>query len=426
VTYTYKHTLYACYLGYITQAIVNNLAPLLFVIFQDQFGISFEMIGRLILLNFGMQIVVDALAARYVDRIGYRTAAVAAHLFSAAGLVGLSVLPRLMPSPYVGLSMAVVIYAIGGGLIEVLISPIVQSLPGDAKASAMSLLHSFYCWGQMGVVLVTTILIRAFGAGIWYVLPLLWALVPLYNLVRFVQVPLMPPLADGQQLSFRQLLTSNAFVIALILMMCAGSSELTMSQWSSLFAEKGLRVSKLMGDLMGPCLFAVFMGVGRTIYGVWGHKIHLEKALMASGALCVACYALTVFSRNPLLGLLGCAVCGFSVSLMWPGTLSLTADTYPRGGTAMFGLLAIFGDVGGSVGPWMAGVVSDVAQRSSGLAALGAANNWNMEQLGLKVGLLIAMIFPLILFAGIILLRRARARLAQDADQAALPVIGAG
>jgi fucose permease len=406
LAYTHKHTLYACYLGYITQAIVVNLAPLLFVIFQNTFGISFEMIGRLILINFGTQIVIDILAARYVDRIGYRPAAVAAHIFSAAGLIGLSVLPRVMATPYTGLTIAVVIYAIGGGLIEVLISPIVNSLPGDAKASAMSLLHAFYCWGQMGVVLGTTLLIKLLGADIWYALPILWALVPIYNVFRFLKVPLMPTLPPGQQMHVRRLVSSDAFIIALILMMCAGASELTMSQWSSLFAEKGLHVSKLVGDLLGPCLFAVLMGIGRTMYGVWGHKIHLERTLMASGALCVLCYAVTVFSPNPVVALLSCAVCGFSVSLMWPGMLSLTSAAFPKGGTLMFGLLAVFGDVGAAIGPWLAGVLSDVVQKSSRLAAYGAANNLNMEQLGLKAGLLLGMVFPLALFAGVVMLRR--------------------
>ncbi len=405
MSHTYKQTLHACYLGYITQAIVNNIAPLLFIIFQTEFNISFEMIGRLILINFGTQIVADFLAVRYVDRIGYRTAAILAHLFSAAGLIGLGLLPKLLPSPYLGLVIAVMIYAIGGGLIEVMISPIVDSLPGDAKASAMSLLHSFYCWGQMGVVLVTTLLLSALGTHIWFLLPVAWSIVPLYNLVKFLKVPLIPPLPDGVKQPLKELFSSNGFIIALILMLCAGSSELTMSQWSSLFAEKGLLVPKLVGDLLGPCLFAVFMGAGRALYGFWGHKIQLKKALMASAVLCVLCYAVTVFVHIPWVALLSCALCGFSVSLMWPGTLSLTSATYPRGGTAMFGLLAVFGDLGASIGPWLAGVISDLAQKSGQLLAFGVANNLNPDQVGLKSGLLFAIIFPLLLFAGTALMK---------------------
>lgn len=405
MTYTYKHTLYACYLGYITQAIVNNLAPLLFIIFQDEFGISFEMIGRLILINFGTQIAADFFALKYVDRIGYRTAAVAAHLFCAAGLIALGILPRVMPTPYSGLVIAVVIYAIGGGIIEVMISPIVESLPGEQKASAMSLLHSFYCWGQMGVVFITTILLWMMGAGAWFVLPILWALVPIYNLFRFLRVPLLPTIPEHEKTPFRQLFASHVFVIALILMMCAGATELTMSQWSSLFAQKGLGVPKLAGDLLGPCLFAILMGTGRAFYGVLGHRIPLKGALAASGALAAVCYAVTVFVHNPVIALLGCALCGLAVALMWPGTISLSAAAYPKGGTAMFGALAIFGDVGASIGPWMAGFVSDAAQQSSRLLAWGAASGLHPEQVGLKSGLFVAIVFPLLLVAGVMFLR---------------------
>lgn len=406
MTYTYRHTLFACYLGYITQAIVNNLAPLLFIIFQDEFGISFEMIGRLILINFSTQIAADVFALHYGDRIGYRKMAVTAHLFCAVGLIALGVLPKTLPSPYTGLVTAVVIYAIGGGIIEVMISPIVDSLPGEEKASAMSLLHSFYCWGQMGVVFVTTLLIWIMGTTPWFVLPILWSLVPIYNLFRFLKVPLMPTIPEHEKIPLRRLFTSNVFIIALVLMVCGASSELTMSQWSSLFAEKGLGVPKIVGDLLGPFLFAFFMGMGRALYGVFGSRIELTGALWASGLLCIVCYAVTVFALNPVTALLGCAVCGFSVALMWPGTISLSAATFPRGGTALFGALAVFGDVGASVGPWTAGIVSDLAQRSSRLVTLGAANGLYPEQVGLKTGLFVAMIFPLVLVAGVILWKR--------------------
>lgn len=386
--YTYKHTLHACYLGYITQAMVNNLAPLLFIIFQNQYHISFEMIGRLILINFGTQIVADILSVKYVDRIGYRKAAVMAHIFCSIGLMSLGVLPLIMPVPYMGLVIAVMIYAIGGGIIEVLVSPIVEFLPGDEKASAMSLLHSFYCWGQVGVVLLTTLLLKVIGSSYWFVLPILWAFIPLYNIKNFLKVPIIEPHEDAPTMSIGELLSTRGFMIALLLMLCAGASEITMSQWSSLFAEKGLQVPKVVGDLLGPCFFAVLMGIGRSIYGIWGHKINLNRALMASGILCVICYAVTIFVQNPFISLLGCAVTGLSVSLMWPGTFSLTSATYPMGGTAMFGMLAIFGDIGAAVGPWIAGVVSD---------AVG---------LGLKAGLLVAIVFPIMLVIGVMLLKK--------------------
>ncbi len=401
----YKSTLHACYLGYITQAIVNNLAPLLFIIFQNSFQISFEMIGRLILLNFGTQLVVDALAVKYVDRIGYRISIVSAHAFSAAGLIALGILPRLFPSAYAGLMVSVVIYAIGGGLIEVLVSPIVDSLPGDAKASAMSLLHSFYSWGQVGVVAVTTLLLRSMGDGSWYMLPVAWAIIPLYNMIRFIKVPLVEAMPEHEKIPVRKLLNSRLFITAMLLMLCAGASEQAMSQWASLFAEKGLQVPKVMGDLLGPCLFAVLMGTGRTIYGIWGHRIHLERSLAASAALCVACYLITVFVQVPVISLLSCAACGFAVSLMWPGVFSLTAGRYPKGGTAMFGILAIFGDLGCAFGPWLAGWISDFSQKSEKLLRLAAEYSLQPEQLGLKSGLLAAAVFPVIMLLGLAVFR---------------------
>lgn len=402
---SFKQTLTACYTGYVTQAIVNNIAPLLFIVFKDQYSLTYEMLGRLILINFGTQIIVDLLAMKYVDKIGYRKAAVIAHAFCTVGLAALGVLPIILPSPYVGLMIAAMVYAIGGGIIEVLISPIVDSLPGDAKASAMSLLHSFYCWGQVAVVLVTTLLLQAFGMKLWFVLPVLWALIPFYNLFRFMKVPLMPAVPDHEKTPFTQLLKSKVFIIALVLMLCAGASELTMSQWSSLFAQKGLAVPKLVGDLLGPCLFAVLMGAGRAVYGHFGHRVDLKKALAASAALCILCYAVTVFVQVPAISLAGCALCGLSVALMWPGTLSLSAARFPRGGTALFGALAVFGDIGASSGPWLTGWVSELTQKSNNILAIGAASGLNPDQLGLKMGLLVGMIFPVLLLIGILFMK---------------------
>lgn len=403
--YTYKHTLHACYLGYITQAIINNLAPLLFIIFQNKFNFSFEMIGRLILINFGTQLIVDLIAVKYIDKIGYRTSAIIAHIFSALGLICLGILPNIVPSPYIGLTISVIIYAVGGGLIEVLVSPIVESLPGDEKASAMSLLHSFYCWGQVSVVLLTTILLKLIGYNRWSILPILWSIIPIYNLIQFMKVPLMPAVSDDEKTPLKELFTSKVFIIALLLMICAGASELAMSQWASLFAEKGLQVPKVIGDLLGPCLFGIFMGIGRTIYGIYGHKINLRKALLASSALCIICYATAALVTVPIIALLGCALCGLSVSLMWPGTFSLTSSSYPKGGTAMFGILALMGDLGCSIGPWLAGFVSDFTQKSRNILEISAIKGLSPEQLGLKIGILVAIIFPFIMFIGVSLLK---------------------
>ncbi len=397
----------ACYLSFISQAIINNLAPLLFVIFQDRFAISLEKIGWLIMINFGTQLVVDGLSVRYADRIGHRPLVVGAHALCAVGLVLLSVLPSVMASPFEGLVIAVITYAIGGGLIEVLASPIADALPGDAKSSSMSLLHSFYCWGHVGVVIVTTALLAAIGADAWWVLPLVWALVPAYNAVNFTRVPLAPGAPESERMPLKRLLTSPVFLLAILLMICSGASEQAMSQWASLFAEKGLNVSKVMGDLLGPCLFAVLMGLGRVLFGIFGEKVRLTRTLVLCAGLCVVCYLTASLAQSPLLALIGCALTGFSVSLMWPGMLSLSARSFAGGGTAMFSLLALGGDVGCSIGPWLTGVVSDVAQGSRRLLSIGAEAGLSALQTGLKAGLLVAIVFPLMLLAGVLLFQHA-------------------
>lgn len=405
--YTYRHTRRACYTGYITQAIVNNLAPILFVIFQDQYDISLSMIGKLIFLNFGTQLVVDGIAVKYVDKIGYRGSAMIGHVASALGLIMLGVLPQVM-TPQIGLIIAVMTYAIGGGLIEVLISPIIEALPSDKKSSDMSLLHSFYCWGQVMVVLCSTIALKIIGTESWFVLPIIWSVIPICNVYVFAKVPIVPVVSEEEKLPIKELLHSNVFVIFLILMVTAGASEQAMSQWSSLFAEKGLEVPKVLGDILGPCLFAVLMGIGRTIYGIYGHKMNLKKSLLSCATLCIICYGVTALVQIPIISLLSCAFCGLSVSLMWPGLFSLCSERFPTGGTAMFGILAICGDLGCSLGPWLAGTVSEFSQKH----LLFLRDSWNLslsaEQFGLKTGILASLIFPLIMLIGVVLLGKVK------------------
>ncbi len=382
---TYKHTLYASYLGYITQAIVNNLAPLLFIIFQKEFDISIERIGLLISLNFGIQIITDLIAARYIDKIGYRISAVAAHIFCTIGLIGMGTLPFLFQDGYIGLLIAIIINAIGGGLIEVLISPIVESLPGDEKASAMSLLHSFYCWGHVAVVLCSTLYFLIIGTDNWMYLPMIWAVIPLFNTFLFAKVPLRKLVEDHEKIPLRGLLTKSIFWIFFFLMISAGASEQAMSQWASFFAENGLGVSKTMGDLLGPGTFAFLMGLSRVFYGVKGSKIDLKKALTISGLLCVTSYIIAVFSPIPLISLIGCGLCGLSVGIMWPGVFSLSSKYLKGGGTSMFALLALAGDIGCSAGPGLVGFASDGV---------------------LKRGLLFAIIFPIMMIIGVLILTK--------------------
>ncbi len=386
----YNHTLYASYIGYITQAIVNNFAPLLFLTFQSTLGISLDRIALLVTLNFGVQLLVDLSAARFVDRIGYRTAIVAAHLFAGAGLVGLAVLPSLLPSPYAGLLLSVVCYAIGGGLIEVLISPIVEACPTARKEAAMSLLHSFYCWGHVFVVLASTAFFLTVGIANWRVLACVWAAVPLLNALYFARVPIASLVEEGEGLPLRALLREKSFWVLGLLMVCAGASEQGMSQWASAFAEGALGVSKTMGDLAGPLSFALCMGTARALYAAFSERISLRRFMAGSAVLCILSYLGASLTRNALLGLASCALCGLSVGILWPGTFSMAAKALRRGGTALFALLALAGDLGCSAGPAVVGVVSE---------AMGA---------NLRMGLLAAVVFPAALLLSLSALRTKR------------------
>lgn len=368
---SYEHTIYASYMGYITQAVVNNFAPLLFLTFASDFNLSLDQITLITTLNFLVQLVVDLISARVVDRIGYRPCIVTAHIASAAGILGLALLPFVM-DPYTGILISVVLYAFGGGIIEVLISPIVEACPTQKKEAAMSLLHSFYCWGHVFLVLVSTGFFALFGISSWRVLACLWALIPLANVLYFSLVPLYPIVAESSsRMSIRSLLKQKVFWLLMVLMVCAGASEQAISQWISAFAEKGLHVSKTLGDLAGPCAFAALMGTSRALYGKFSDRIPLKKFMMGSAALCIGCYLTAILSGSPLFSLLGCALCGFAVSIFWPGIFSISATVLPGGGTAMYALMALAGDLGCSSGPTVVGIVANAAggRLQSGLAA---------------------------------------------------------
>lgn len=354
----YKGTVISCYIGYVSQAIVNNFTPLLFVMFGNEFGISLSQLSVMIALNFGVQLLTDLAAARFVDKIGYRPLVVTAHFLCAAGLSLLGVLPYIM-APYIGLIIATVLSAVGGGLIEVIVSPIIEACPSDNKASAMSLLHSFYCWGQMAVVLVSTLVFRFAGIGSWRAVAVFWALIPFVNAFLYMRVPINALPSEEGHSGLLSMFKNKTFVVFFFMMLCAGASELSMSQWASAFAEEGLGVSKATGDLLGPCMFAVFMGIARVFYGKFGSKISLSKFMAGSSALCVAAYSVTVFSPYPLLSLCGCALCGLAVGIMWPGTFSMASAAIPLGGTSMFAMLALAGDAGCTSGPSIAGKIAD-------------------------------------------------------------------
>ena len=385
----YRKTIYACFIGYIVQAIVNNFVPLLFLTFQGSYGIPLSKITMLVTFNFGLQLVIDLVSVTFVDRIGYRVSMVTAHIFAATGILLLTVLPELTADPFTGLLIAVTVYAVGGGLLEVLVSPVVEACPSDNKEKTMSMLHSFYCWGHVGVVLISTVFFGIFGIRNWKIMAGIWALIPLCNALLFTRVPIASLIEEGERgLSMKELAKQKLFWILMLMMLCAGASEQSVSQWASTFAEKGLGVSKTVGDLAGPMAFAVLMGSARALYGKYGDRIDLNKFMIGSSLLCIGAYLCIALMPGSVFGLVGCAVCGFSVGIMWPGTFSKASAALPRGGTAMFALLALGGDVGCSGGPTVVGLVSD---------ALGD---------NLKMGVLAGIVFPTLLLAGILLCKK--------------------
>ena len=380
----YQRTVYACFVGYIVQAIVNNFVPLLFLTFHAAFGIPLIQITFLVTLNFGVQLLVDLASVAFVDRIGYRMSLMIAHGCSALGLVLLALLPDVLPDPYVGILISVVLYAIGGGLLEVLVSPVMESCPTPNKEAAMSLLHSFYCWGHVGVVLISTAFFTLFGIAHWRIMACLWSIVPFVNLILFSRVPIAPLIKEGEKgMTLVELLKNRLFWILLLLMICAGACEQAVSQWASTFAEQGLGVSKTLGDLAGPMLFAILMGTSRAIYGKLGDRLPLEKCIFGCALLCLGSYLVISLCPIPAISLIACGICGFSVGIFWPGTFSMASAALPTGGTALFALLALGGDVGCSGGPTYVGAIS---------SALGG---------DLKKGILLAIVFPILLLIGL-------------------------
>lgn len=393
----FKHTLYASYVGYFVQAIINNFAPLLFLTFQNSFSLSYKSISMLILINFAVQLVIDLFSAGFIDKIGYRKCIVAAHFFAAIGLVSLGVLPFMLKNAYLGIVISIIIYASGSGLIEVIISPLVEACPTENKSGNMSLLHSFYCWGQMCVVLLSTLFFTVLGVSNWRVLCALWAIVPLANAFYLMQVP-FPKMVSEEKggMKVKDLFKTKMFYICALLMLCAGASEIAMSQWASTFAESGLKVSKTVGDLLGPCLFAALMGTARILYAKLSSKVSLFTSLLFSASLCIVSYLIASLSPLPILSLVGCAVCGFSVGVMWPGTFSLAAKEISCGGTAMFALLALFGDAGCSLGPSVVGYAA---------TAFGD---------DLSKGILCATIFPIFLILSLFAMKKTEKANAQN------------
>ncbi|GAA3854545.1 MFS transporter [Tessaracoccus defluvii] len=383
----HRHTLAASYVGYVTQAIINNLGPLMFIIWHDSFGISFSALGAIVAFNFGFQLLVDLVAPKAIDAVGYRVSMVVAHVTAAAGLIAMGVLPFVAPSPLLGLILATGICAFGGGLLEVLVSPVVEACPTENKAFHMSLLHSFYCWGHVAVVALSTVGFLLLGEDRWPLLCFAWAIVPALNAVLLWFVPYFPLVTEGTPMRYIDLLRRRRFWLLVLLMLAAGASEQAMSQWASAYAQAGLGLEKTMGDLLGPLMFAVCMGLSRVIFGSRATRDNVSRIMIGTLTACVAAYLLAALSPWPGLGLVGVALGGFSVGMLWPGTFTVGSAAFPRGGTVLFALLALGGDAGCALGPAVVGVAAD---------ATGS----------LSTAMLTGTVFPVLMIAGLLLLRR--------------------
>lgn len=379
----YRSTKLACYGGYVVQAIVNNFLPILFVVLQTNYKLSYELLGRIVLINFCTQIAADAITPFVTSRFGYRKTAVLSQLLAAGGLIFLAVLPGLLPAPYIGIIASVVIYALGSGMMEVVLSPLMELLPTGNKSANMAFLHSFYCWGQAFTVILTTLLVHFFGGADWRFVPLVWAVVPLAVGISFTRVEVVEPPAEQKGGILHGAINTRDFWCFVIFMICAGASEIAMAEWASMFVQNGLGISKVTGDLLGPCAFAVCQGIGRVVFGLFSGRFSVRRALIFNNFLCVACYLLVALCDIRAVAVIACALTGFSVSLSWPGTYSLAAERFKNGGTLMFSVFALCGDIGCSLGPWILGIIADITN--------------------LKTGFLVCSLFPLIFLAAAVL-----------------------
>lgn len=363
----YNATRVACYIGYIVQAIINNFLPILFIALQDVYGLGYEKLARLVVFNFVTQMVTDIITPKIVGKIGYKNTVIMCHFSAAAGLVLLGVLPKLI-SPYIGIIISIIIYAFGSGLIEVIVSPIIEMLPTKDKSGNMAVLHSFYCWGQAFTIIVTTVLVKIFGYSDWALIPMVWAIIPFINMFFFMGVPIVEPPKERRKSGIRKLIKNRRFIIYMLMMLCAGATEIAMAEWASMFVQQALGVSKVIGDLAGPCAFAVFMGAGRIWYAMVSHKVDFVKTLIVLSSVCFACYIIVAYCSIPWVSLIFCAVCGFTVSISWPGIYSAGAKEFPEGSSVMYSVFAMCGDTGCCLGPWTLGIIADSFGLNTGFA----------------------------------------------------------
>jgi MFS family permease len=397
----YVTTTWACYIGCLTQGIAMNFAPLLFIPLKEQFGLSYTMLGTLVMVNFFSQVLADLVFGRPVDRYGFRPFIIIGLLFCTIGLVLFSVMPTLFPGrAYMWLLISTVVFSLATGLLEVLLSPIINAIPSPNPGVAMVRLHSFYAWGMSLTVIVTALGLYVFGSQNWHYVVLLWALLPFANLIMFARSPLPEKVSESSLMKAGKLLTSRIFIVGFLTIFFGAAAELTLVSWLSSFLEKGLGLTKLAGDLLGLGGFAISLGVARTLYGAFGKKISVNNIMIIGAGVAFLCYLLIAWTDVPWLSILACCIAGFATSMLWPGTLAVTSAKIPTAGVLIFALLAAGGDIGTSLFSWLTGVITDF------FAAHAPVLSSTAEQYGLRMGLLISSVYPLLAFIFAYLLKK--------------------
>lgn len=396
---SYQLTTISCFVGIFCQAVSSNITAILFIPLMTLYGLSYVHLGLLVGINFTTQVLVDIIASRLVDRYGFRVFVLPSDILAVIGLVLFGLTPVLFDNILTGLVFSTIIFSASCGLQEVMLSPIVNAIPHNDKGPAMALMHSFYAWGQVATIIITTLFLFFFGIENWQVIVFLWALVPLVNFFMFLAAPFPGVIHENQRMTMRDLILKPFYLVALLAIMGGAATELVMNQWSSTFSEKVLELPKVTGDILGMCGFAVFLGLGRVLYGRYGSKINMNNVLVGSAAAAVVCYIAVAISPLPAISLAACAVCGLAASLLWPGTLVITAEKYPLAGAWIFAILAAAGDIGAASGPFAAGVITDLTRQMPSILQFAASLQLLPDQFAIRIAILLSAIFPLFTLA---------------------------
>ena len=385
----------ACYTVSVTMALVSNVPPLLFLTFREMYGISFSLLGLLVVVNFATQLGIDLVFSFFSDKFDIPKTVRTMPILTVAGLVIFSLVPTFFPNlAYAGLVVGTILCAVSSGLAEVLISPIVASLPADDPEREMSALHSVYAWGVVGVVIFSTLFLLVFGKENWNILMLIFIIVPVLSSVLYSMTDITCVESEEGSGGLLGIFKNPMLWLSFFAIFLGGAAEVTMAQWSSGYLEQALGIPKVWGDVFGVAVFALTLGIGRTMYAKIGKNI--SKILTLGGIGAVICYLTAAFTSNPIIGLIACGFTGLCTAMLWPGNLMVVAERFPTGGVFIYAMMAAGGDLGASVAPQLVGVITDLASLSPSLTAFASDLGLTSGQLGMKLGMIIGALFPLI------------------------------